>query len=216
MALLGPWVREENVHAIQAGGGNHVLENFDRIVLDDANVFEFLFVDSLKQCANPGIEHFNAKKILFRHLFGNFGCGFTHAEADFQDDRRFASEGCVSIQDTVVKRDDPTLREGFQRGFLPLGDMTATMNEAANVLLMHLRNQELAPANSYHYFYSVVFVDGEGGVLATWNDIAVDFDGNALASQAELLKQVADSSAGCNSCWFAIQKYLHVFIVALY
>ncbi|CAN0619038.1 protein of unknown function [Burkholderia multivorans] len=92
MARLVPRIGEEDVHAVEALRREHVLDHFDRVVLDDADVREILLADQLQQRADARLVHFDAEEVVAGTVRGDFRGRRTHAEADFEDARRLAAE----------------------------------------------------------------------------------------------------------------------------
>jgi hypothetical protein len=64
VALLRPRVGEEDVHAVERARGNHVAEDFRRIVLDDADVLDRPFLHELEEAADPGRMHLDRDVIV--------------------------------------------------------------------------------------------------------------------------------------------------------
>jgi len=93
-----PGVWKVNVYAVQAGLGQHVVEHFDRVVLQDADVFNAAFAAVLEQRTHTGFVDFAAQKIVGWPGQGNFGSSPTHAKADFQNQRGRAAKGAVHVQ----------------------------------------------------------------------------------------------------------------------
>ena len=63
---LVPGVRKKDVRAVQAGQWQHVVNDFDRVMLQDADVGKRLLGDALEQRAHPGGVHFTTQKIILR------------------------------------------------------------------------------------------------------------------------------------------------------
>ena len=94
--FLVPRVGEENMHAVQAGHvacGQHVINDFNRVVLQDADVAQALLVNAFEQRAYAGRVDLAAQEVFARHHAGNVRCGLTHAKADFQNG------GCCAVED---------------------------------------------------------------------------------------------------------------------
>ena len=53
----------------------------------DANVAQVLLADAFKQRPHAGLMHLATQKVCLWHHTCNVGCGFTHAKANFEDDR---------------------------------------------------------------------------------------------------------------------------------
>src|SRR5450830_750986 len=97
MACLVPGIGEEYVDAGQRIGRDHMCQHFHRIVLQQAQIRQRLFVDQFQQATYARRMHFHADKILFRHGLGNMRGRRTHAKTDFQYDRRLAAEYLFKI-----------------------------------------------------------------------------------------------------------------------
>ncbi len=98
VAALVPGVGEEDVHAVQALFAQHVVEHLDRIVAEDADVFDAAFADQLEQGAHAGLVHLAADEVVLRAHLGDVGGGAAHAKADFHDQRGAAAKGGGHIQ----------------------------------------------------------------------------------------------------------------------
>ena len=85
------------MRAVQAALRQHVVDDFDRIVLHDADVGQALLVDPFQQRADAGRVHFAAEEISLRHQRGDVRGGFAHAETNFQNRRRGAAENHLEI-----------------------------------------------------------------------------------------------------------------------
>ena len=84
VALLVPRVGEEDVHAVQAGGRDHVLQHLHGVVLDDAQVGQLLLADGLEQRAHAGFMHLAADEQRVGHQRRDVRRGVAHAEADLE------------------------------------------------------------------------------------------------------------------------------------
>ena len=84
VAALVPGVGEEDVHAVQALFGQQVVQHFDRVVAEDADVLDALFAAQLEQRTDARLVHLAAQEVVARPHLGDVGRGATHAEADFR------------------------------------------------------------------------------------------------------------------------------------
>ena len=78
--------------AVEAVHRQHVVDHLDRIVLQDADVFQALFGDAFEQRTDARRVDFTAEKIRLRHLRGDMRGGLAHAEADLKHRR------CVALK----------------------------------------------------------------------------------------------------------------------
>ena len=92
-----PRVGEEDVHAVEAFRREHVLEHFDRVVLDDADVRQILLADQLQQRADARLVHLDAEEVVAGAVRGDFRGRCAHAEADLEDARCAAAERGVPV-----------------------------------------------------------------------------------------------------------------------
>ena len=86
--FLVPGVGKEDVHAVQALFGQHVVNHVNRVVGHDADVAQLLFANALEQRTHAGFMHFTAQKVFLRHHARNVRGGLAHAKTDFENDRR--------------------------------------------------------------------------------------------------------------------------------
>lgn len=133
VALLGPWIREVDMHTGQGVGGDHVAHHFHRVVLDDAQVLDVGVFNAAQQRAHAGVEHLHTQEIVIgprqRDLLG----GLAHAEADFQHRRRLAAEGNGGIQAARRIGNGPGAHQALQGGQLALGNVAAAVHETADM-----------------------------------------------------------------------------------
>ena len=138
MTSFAPWGWEVDVHASQRAVRNHVADDFDRVVANDAHIRERLFGQAFGECPDAGGKDFAAQKIHFRMCGRNGCCGFAHAAADFEHNRRFATEdgGKVKRGGRVL---NGVLRElFFKSALLRIGDMAAAQYKTANMAVLEL------------------------------------------------------------------------------
>ena len=109
MARLWPGIREIEVHTGQAIRGDHVLQHFDGIVLDDAHVGEARRLDALEKRTDACFKHFDAKEVVPGSCQGDLLGGLPHAEPDFQDQRCHAPKGGLRIKRGLRERDRPLI-----------------------------------------------------------------------------------------------------------
>ena len=92
VSLLRPRVREEQVDRSQAGLGNLVPDNRYCVVLDQAQVCNFLPIYLEQAMPNARFVDFNSQVIQIRILPRLLDQRFTVAKADFEDARSLAAE----------------------------------------------------------------------------------------------------------------------------
>jgi hypothetical protein len=92
MPLLVPGVGEEDVHAGQRAGRDHVTQHLDRVVADEPQVVEVLFLDAHQQGADARRMHLAGDEVALRQRRGDRRRALAHAEADLEDRRRLAAE----------------------------------------------------------------------------------------------------------------------------
>ena len=100
LVVLGfvPGVGEENVHTVQAGGGQHVVQHLNGVVLQDADVVQALLAAVLQQRAHAGFVHLAAQEVVMGPGQRDFGGGVAHAKPDFQHQRCGAAKGGGGVQ----------------------------------------------------------------------------------------------------------------------
>ena len=129
---LVPRVWKKDVRAVQAGQWQHVVDDFDRIMLQDADVAELLLINALEQCANARRMNLAAKKVFLKHHGGNVcGC-LAHAKADFEHSGCRALKGSIKVHVRGVisqQKFRPDIGEGF--GLAQSGS-ASTANKAAD------------------------------------------------------------------------------------
>ena len=72
-----------------------------------------------------------------------------------------------------------------------------------------------AAAQRVDYFHAVAFCQSVHGMLAAWNDLAVDFHGYPAFGQAFVVEQGGHGAVGGNVAGLAIEMEVHPYIVAL-
>jgi len=86
------------MHAVQTLRRDHVLQHFDGVVLDDANIRQVLLAHQLQQSADARLMHFDAEEIVVGTMRGDFSRRRAHAETDLQNARRASAEHRVPIR----------------------------------------------------------------------------------------------------------------------
>ena len=132
VARLRPGVGKEDVHSGQRGFGDHVLQDFDGIVLNDALVAEAVFCHQLAQAADARRVHFDTEIVVFGMRCGNCRRGFTHAEADLEDARCVSSENVVQIEPGGRVGNADLRHHRFVIALLGIRDTALPQHEAAN------------------------------------------------------------------------------------
>jgi len=92
MALLRPRVGKEKMDRGEALIADHVLEDLERVVPDDAQIGERLALDGVQQAAYAGAVDLDGNEVGFRMRLGDGKRRFAHARADLEHQRRRASE----------------------------------------------------------------------------------------------------------------------------
>lgn len=133
MALLGPRIREIDMHAGQRVGGDHVAHHFHRVVLDDAQVRDAGVLDATQQRADAGVEHLHAQEVVVRTRQRDLLGGLAHAEADLQHRRGLPAEGGGGIQAARRIGNGPLAHQALERGQLALRNVAAAVHETADM-----------------------------------------------------------------------------------
>ena len=105
VALLGPGIREEDVHLIERAQRNLLLEHPDGVVANDAQVGKGLRVDCEQQSPNARSMDFDAEVIPFRVRCGERRQVLAIAESDLHDPRSAPAEERFKIQRLRVEGD---------------------------------------------------------------------------------------------------------------
>lgn len=132
MALFRPRVGEKNMDAGEAAFSEHVGDDFDCVVLDDADVGELLRVDQPQQAADTGRVDLDADVIVFRMGSRRLRGALTHAEADFEESRRGALECHVEIAAGRRIGNAELRQQAVDRAALRVGDAALAQDEAAD------------------------------------------------------------------------------------
>lgn len=136
MARLVPRVREEDVHAVEAVGRDHLREHLDRVVLNDPDVRQLLLADQLQQRADARLVHLDADEVVAGAQRGDFRRRRTHPEADFQHARRAAAEDGVPVRLRAAVRYDEVRAELVDCAALAGGYAAGARDEAADAAQM--------------------------------------------------------------------------------
>ena len=86
------------MRAVQAGHWQHVVNDLDRVVTQDADVVEVLLSNAFEQGTNPGLVHLAAQKMVIGPNPGDVGRGFAHAKADFKNQRGLTAKRGAGAQ----------------------------------------------------------------------------------------------------------------------
>ena len=133
---LAPGIGKVDVHARERIFGDHVADDFNGVVADDAHVLEPHFVEALRKRPHARDEDFTAEEIHLRMRGRDGGRRLAHAAADFENRVGFAPEGRREIErfGTVF---DLIAREGFlERALLSGRNVAAAHDEAADVTVL--------------------------------------------------------------------------------
>src|SRR3954452_8111694 len=110
MTLLRPGVGKENVDAGKRPGRDHVLHDFDRIVLHDAHVSELALADQLEQAPHARRMHFDAEIIVLGMRLRDCRGSLAHAESDLEHRRCAPSKGAFHVE-RLWREGDCVLRQ---------------------------------------------------------------------------------------------------------
>jgi len=132
MSLLRPGIGEENVCAGKGSRREHVQDDFDGVVLDDADVGKTLLLDELEQSADAGTVDFDREKIIIGTRFRDRCRRLTHAKAYFEDLGRRAAEDAVKIDRGSGKRNAEARQKRFVRALLSRGEAPLTQHETSD------------------------------------------------------------------------------------
>ena len=75
------------------------------------------------------------------------------------------------------------------------------------------RTSDLAAADGVDDFHAVAFVQRVRRVLAAWDDLAIDFNGDPTAGVADACEQRGDRSGRLTFAGFAVEDDLHARIL---
>ena len=112
-------------------GGDHVLEHFDCVVLDQPQIGKRAFGDELEQAANARRMNLDAEVIVLRVRLRDLRGGFAHAETDLEDRRRAPAEHLLEGQNARRVGDAVDGQQGIDRAPLRVGYSALAQHEAA-------------------------------------------------------------------------------------
>ena len=115
-------------------GGDHLAQNLDGIVLDDAQIGQFPFGDQFAEVADPRRVHFDAQIVDFGVARGDFRRSFAHAETDFDDTGRTPPENLGQIDLSGGVGDADARQHRFAETLLTVRQPALAQNETANVM----------------------------------------------------------------------------------
>lgn len=116
----------------EAALAKHVRDNFDSVMLDDADVGELLRVDQPQQAAYAGGVDFDPD-VIIAGMRGRDFCGaFPHAETDFEKSRRGALECGIEVAACRCIGDAEPGQQAIDRAALRVGDTALAQDEAAD------------------------------------------------------------------------------------
>ena len=116
----------------EGGGGDHLREHLDGVVLNHAQVADALALDELEQVADARRVHLDGQKIAVGPGLRDGGSGLAHTEADLQHHRRMAAEQGGQIQAARRERHAVARQEILDGARLCVGDAPLTQDEAAH------------------------------------------------------------------------------------
>ena len=127
--------------------------------MQDTNVRELTFFDTLEQSADPGSEYFDAEKVDVRPQLRHLQCGFAHTAADFQDRRRIAAERAYKIQRRCRVWNTENRQQFVECAPLRVSETPAAQSEAANgqrrsIYRVHLLNERGASGVRRHPIFA--------------------------------------------------------------
>jgi hypothetical protein len=107
-------------------------DNFDCVVLDDADVGELLRVDQPQQAANAGGVDFDPNVIIAGLRGRDFRSAFAHAETDFQESLRRTLECNVEVAAGGRVGDAELRQQVVNRAALRIGDAALAQDKTAD------------------------------------------------------------------------------------
>ena len=120
---------------MDAGEGafrEHVGDNFDCVVLDDADVGELLRVNQPQQAAYAGRMDFDPDVIIAGLRGRDFSGAFAHAETDFQESLRSALECNVEVAAGGRVGDAELRQQAVDCAALRVGDAALAQDKTAD------------------------------------------------------------------------------------
>ena len=78
------------MNTAQGAKRQHVVDDLNRVMAQDADVFKLMVANAFQQCSNAGLVNLAAKEIGVWQNACNVGTGFTHAKANLQHGGRLA------------------------------------------------------------------------------------------------------------------------------
>jgi hypothetical protein len=118
--------------ARQRGGGDHVRDHVDGVVLDHADVGEARGVDAVQQRPHAGSVDFEPQEVELGMGRGDGRRRLAHAEADFQDDRRDATEYRGEVEGFRRISDAQPGQQRIERPLLRRGHSALPQDETAH------------------------------------------------------------------------------------
>jgi hypothetical protein len=107
-------------------------DDFDCVVLDDADIGELLRVDQPQQAAYAGGVDFDPNVIIAGLRGCDFSSAFAHAETDFQESLRSALECNVEVAEGRRVGDAEPGQQVVDRAALRIGDAALAQDETAD------------------------------------------------------------------------------------
>ena len=120
------------MHAIEGVRRNHVVQDFDGVVLDDAHVGEVLLAYGFEQAADAGRMHLDAEVIVAGMLRRDDRGRLAHAETDFKHLRRKAAKDAVKVDDLRRVRDAELRQKSVVRTLLRVRNASLAQYKAAD------------------------------------------------------------------------------------
>lgn len=127
-----PGIGEINMRPGQRAIWNHVLQNFNRIVLDDANVVQFMFADLLEQTPHPRGMHLDPQVVILRMGGRDFRRSLTHAKTDFQNARGDTAKYLVKVNRSRTIGQNKMRSQFSERLLLAAAHASLTQDKASH------------------------------------------------------------------------------------
>lgn len=130
--FLWPGIGEIDIKCSQRVIRDVRIEDIQRIAFDDANIFQLHLFAPGNKVADARDVDIDGEKIFLRMICGDLCCCFTHAEANFENNRGSAAENFFEIEQSRFGADAEALIEPAVSLALPSGHPSGASDEAAN------------------------------------------------------------------------------------
>src|SRR5580700_4469450 len=118
MTLLGPGIRKKNEDLIKSAEWNLLLQYFNGVVAEDAQIRQFLLLDREQQASHARSMDFDSEVVALRVRLRERREVIPIAEADFHDPGRRAAKERVKIQMRCREGDAELWPQLIQRALL--------------------------------------------------------------------------------------------------